>query len=419
MTAFLIRIDRETGRRGAEKDWALDAYCLLQAARNQSINNLRDDLRELLASMGNEIIPTGDQTDVAAHTRLKAAAESLAVAHNRAVVSAADITASVYRSRASKDYLKPEEVFECEKFRLRDAYGCEVTEELVDLDDGGRLISRLVQLEAILAQPDGTIADPTTGRIYPAPPLYVASRDRAEREQLSICTDWANHSAQWLARFNLGLRGILQRLIAGEGVKATDPDLQRMNAIALKCAVHIKAILGFTVPPNCSPIWLLALLVKQLGLKLVSRKEGTRGKQVRIYVLAEAERDFALHVLAHRAYKRVEKETREQELRERMRRYQAAMQSRYGVDPPPPPVSTPPEQGSNQHLTGGVDTAANPDSFVLARRDLPLESRELYRALEVQYAETQEEETLSRKKSASREPATTILALKCPNPPSD
>jgi hypothetical protein len=419
MTAFLIRIDRETGRRGAEKDWALDAYCFLQAARNQSINNLRDDLRELLASMGNEIIPTGDQKDVAAHTRLKAAAETLAVAHNRAVVSAADITASVYRARASKDYLKPEEVFECEKFRLRDAYGCEVTSDLVDLDDGGRLISRLVQLEAILAQPDGTIADPTTGRIYPAPPLYVASRDRAEREQLSICTDWANHSAQWLARFNLGLRDILQRLIAGEGVKATDPDLQRMNAIALACAVHIKAILGFTVPPNCSPIWLLALLVKQLGLKLVSRKEGTRGKQVRIYVLAEAERDFALHVLAHRAYKRVEKETREQELRERMRRYQAAMQSRYGVDPPPPPVSTPPEQGSNQHLTGGVDTAANPDSFVLARRDLPLESRELYRALEVQYAETQEEETLSRKKSASREPATTILALKCPNPPSD
>jgi hypothetical protein len=38
-------------------------------------------------------------------------------------------------------------------------------------DDGGRLISHLVQLEAILAQPEGTLADPTTGRIYPAPPL--------------------------------------------------------------------------------------------------------------------------------------------------------------------------------------------------------------------------------------------------------
>ena len=51
MTAFLIRIDRETGKRGAEKDWALDAYCEIEANRNRSINNLRDDLRSLLTEM--------------------------------------------------------------------------------------------------------------------------------------------------------------------------------------------------------------------------------------------------------------------------------------------------------------------------------------------------------------------------------
>ncbi|WP_258169538.1 hypothetical protein [Nostoc sp. 'Peltigera membranacea cyanobiont' N6] len=45
MTAFLIRIDRETGRCGAEKDWALDASCQIEAQRNWSINNLRADLR--------------------------------------------------------------------------------------------------------------------------------------------------------------------------------------------------------------------------------------------------------------------------------------------------------------------------------------------------------------------------------------
>jgi hypothetical protein len=60
-------------------------------------------------------------------------------------------------------------------------------------------------------------------------------------------------------------------------------------------------------------MWLLATLVAQLGLKLVSRKEGSRGKQVRIYVLAPAERDFALMVLAHRSSKRVEKEKREED----------------------------------------------------------------------------------------------------------
>jgi len=362
MTAFLIRIDRETGRRGAEKDWALNAYCHIEAARNQSINNLRDDLRSLLAEMGNEIIFTGKENDEAAHTRLKAAAEVLAVAHNRAVVSAKDITASEYRARASKDYLKPEEVFECEKFRLRDAYGCEVTPELVAKDDGGRLISRLVQLEAILAEPNGAIADPITGRNYPAPPPSVALRDLTERELLPFCTDWGNYSARWLARFNLGLHDILQRLLAGEGVKATDPDLERMKAFAQQCAVHIKAILGFTVPPDCTPMWLLAVLVQQLGLKLVSRKEGPRGQQVRIYALAFAELEFAQKVLAHREAKRVEKVLREQELRERQRRHQAFMQFRYGVAPPPSAVSTPPYSGCNQHFKEEVDTEANPYS---------------------------------------------------------
>ncbi|MEH2348446.1 MAG: hypothetical protein V7K55_10645 [Nostoc sp.] len=34
MTAFLIRIDKETGKRGAEKDWALDTSCQIEAQWN-------------------------------------------------------------------------------------------------------------------------------------------------------------------------------------------------------------------------------------------------------------------------------------------------------------------------------------------------------------------------------------------------
>ncbi|NDJ25905.1 hypothetical protein GS682_30825 [Nostoc sp. B(2019)] len=45
MTAFLIRVNKETGKRGAEKDWALDTSCQIEAQRNWSINNLRADLR--------------------------------------------------------------------------------------------------------------------------------------------------------------------------------------------------------------------------------------------------------------------------------------------------------------------------------------------------------------------------------------
>ncbi len=48
----------------------------------------------------------------------------------------------------SKDYLTPEEIFECEKFRISESYGMEVTEELVEKDNGGRLIRAIADLRS-------------------------------------------------------------------------------------------------------------------------------------------------------------------------------------------------------------------------------------------------------------------------------
>jgi hypothetical protein len=304
VNAFLLRIDRETGKRGVEKDYALDAYCQILAQRHQSINNLREELRSLLESMGNTIVPMDSDDDIDAKKRLADAASVLNTEHNCAVNKANDISASEYRARKSKDYLKPEEVYECEKFRIRDSYGMEVTEELVEKDEGGRLVRAYASFEAILSEPGGTIIDPHTNREYPAPPKIVADKDYSERDKLPLCMDWGNYSARWLARFNLGLHDILKRLVKGEEITADDPQLVRMTEIAIQCAAHIKAILGFTVPADCQPIWLLATLVEQLGLKLANRKEGPRGEQVTIYSLAKEELHFALDVIAHREQKR-------------------------------------------------------------------------------------------------------------------
>ncbi|MHC5779405.1 plasmid replication protein, CyRepA1 family, partial [Nostoc sp.] len=304
MTAFLIRIDRETGKRGAEKDWALDAYCQILANRNYSLNNLRDDLRLLLTEMGNTFISVGSDDDRESSERMKMAATALDTAQRTAVAKANNITASEYRLRQSKDYLTPQEVFENEKFRIRDSYGIDVTPELVELDNGGRLIRAIAGLEAILSKPEGIVKDDATLREYPAPPKLVTDKDRAEREKLTLCMDWGNYSARWLARFNLGLHHILERLVAGSEITATDPLLMNMIAIAKNCAAHVKAILGFTVPSECKPIWLLGTLIEQLGLKLTSRKQGKRGQQVKFYSLSKSELAFALQVIAHRQSKR-------------------------------------------------------------------------------------------------------------------
>ncbi|WP_292824920.1 hypothetical protein [Nostoc sp. JL33] len=349
MTAFLIRIHRDSGKRGAEKDWALDAYCQIQANRNYSLNNLRDDLLLLLTEMGNTFISVGSDDDDQSLERMKNAATALDTAHYSSVAKANNITASEYRHRKSKDYLTPIEVFENEKFRIFDSYGIDVTPELVELDNGGRLIKAIAGLEAILSKPEGIVKDDATGREYPEPPKLVTTKDRAEREKLLLCMDWGNYSARWLARFNLGLHHLLERLVAGGEVNANDPDLIKMIAIASSCAAQVKAILGFTVPSECKPIWLLGTLVEQLGLKLTSRKQGKRGQQVKIYSLSKSELEFASHVIAHRQSKRSQTASSE-------RSYQATRESGYGVEADNRSVSTPPHDCIVKPLLEGEDT---------------------------------------------------------------
>ncbi|WP_416242480.1 DUF3854 domain-containing protein [Anabaena cylindrica] len=368
-TAFLIRIDRETGRRGVEKDWALEAYCQILAARNRSINNLRVDLHDLLTEMGNKIISMGGDDDIFALEQMKNAATALDTAYYSSVTRAKNISATEYRTRQSKDYLKPEEVFECEKFRIQDAYGIEVTESLVEKDAGGKLSRAISAFEAILKEPDGTIFDTNSNRQYPAPPSIVAEKDRQEREHLPLCMDWGNYSAKWLARFNLGLHDILKRLVAGEEVTARDPDLLRMVALAKEYGVYIKTILGFTVPDKCQPMWLLGTLLDQLELKLVDRKEGPRGKQVKVFSLGQVELDFALKVIEYREHKRDLKQERARQSQDEQRRYQARIQALYGVAPPPDPVSTPPPNGIGNPLGEGVNTTADGVDFAACSRD--------------------------------------------------
>ena len=356
MTAFLIRIDPETGRRGAEKDWALDAYCEIEANRNRSINNLRDDLHSLLGEMGYNLTPAESEADTQVAMELKEAGQTLDAAHQLAIVQAANISSSEYLSRQSKDFLQPEEIVECEKYRIQRDYGMPVTEGLVKRDAGGYLISQLVALESLLLPSEGEIIDSVTGKKYPAPPQIVAQRDLKERDHLPLCMDWHNYSSKWLARHILGLPKILTRLLVGEEVCAADSDVVQMTKTAVMARAQIKAVLNLTIPQNCSPMWLLGILLGQLGLRMIGRKKGKRGEQVRYYSLSVEELVFAVEVLQYRERQRIEKAEREREIEEQNRIHQAMMQSQYGIDPPPPTVTTPPLKRDIYPLEGVVDT---------------------------------------------------------------
>ena len=364
MTAFLIRIDPITGKTGAEKEWALDAYCEIEAARNQSLNNLREDLRFLLEEMGNEIIPVGHDKDDDTAEKLKQAGKILDAEHRQAVVNAEEITKNQYLSRQSQDYLNPDERVEVEKYRIAQAYGMPVTEELVDKDKGGLLISQIIALEGILAPSEGTITNEDTGKIYPIPPALVTERDLHERDQFPFCFDWNNHSSTWIARNILGLDGILQRLIAGEEIRRDDPYLIEMTEKAVASRAHIKALLNLTVPVECTPIWLLSQLLEQLSLKLTSRKDGGRGEQELIYRLQDESWELAQAVLAYRQRVRTEKAMRRQQQREKQAQHQAFMQTVYGFAPSQTSVSNPLPNSDILPTEGGSDTAESQKSEV-------------------------------------------------------
>ncbi|QFS52282.1 plasmid replication protein, CyRepA1 family [Nostoc sphaeroides] len=345
MTAFLIRIDRETGKRGAEKDWALDASCQIEAQRNWSINNLRADLRSLLQEMGNTIIPLGDGGDEGTSRWMKAAGIAIDSEHYRKVANAKDIDRRTYNSRQHQDYLKPEEVLECEKFRIQDTYGMPVTPELVEKDDGGRLIKKIVALEAILAAPGET-------NDLVAPPPVVAERDKSERERLSICTDWSNHSSAWLMRHRLGLRAVLMDLMAGVEIKGDEAMIQALADFSKRNASHVKGILNLTIPLDESPIWILGQYLSQLGLSTESRRPLENGQRVRYYRLNTENVVFIQNVLSYRLRQREDRENKRQEEQTKNAAYAARMQSQYGINPP----STPPLNKDGSNNWGGVDT---------------------------------------------------------------
>ncbi len=355
MTAFLIRIDRETGKRGAEKDWALEASCQIEAQRNWSINNLRQDLRSLLEEMGNTIIPMADAADEITSARMRAAAEAIDQEHCLAVANAANITRKIYESRQHQEYLNPEEHLECEKFRIGDTYGMEVTPKLVENDDGGRLIRKIAALEAILAEPGETIVD-EQGREFITPPEVVVERDRHDRDTYQISTDWSNHSVAWLVRYKLGFRDIVIAMMNGEELTNSDPRTQTLAEQSHRNAPHVKTFLNLTIPADKSPMWIVSQYLGQIGLSTQSRRQGARGQQVRRYGLNPDDLAFALQVIEHRQRKRQERERMRQEERERNAYHAARVQSLYSSQPSARPVVNPPPKVGGETFEGGLTT---------------------------------------------------------------
>jgi len=330
--SIIIKIDDSTGQKGAEIEWQFDIYCRMMAKRNRSINNLRQDLKLLLQEMGNEIIPMGDEIDQALQKRLKIARDEIDELHCLQVASAADISLSVYLNRQNQDYLSPQELLECERFRINDFYGELVTPELVKLDDGGRLSPKILEFEGAVETP----GEPTikNEEQIPSPPQILIDKDSSDRENYPFSWDWGNRSLRWFTRERLGFHRLLSRLLKGEEYSGQDEDIQQLAKLVKQNSADIKRTLGFLIKEEDSPNKIVGLLLQQLGLRTQCRQEGKGKNRVRKYSLVSEHAIFNQEVVDYRRRKREERERRRRQEQEANERHRRVLQSLYSRSEP-------------------------------------------------------------------------------------
>lgn len=368
---FLMGIDMETGEKTPVNGWAFDAYCQVKAKHNRSLNNLRDHLHRLLARMGYKVVPVETEGDDGAKSDLTEAKKQIDEHHVRQVTTAEKIDKQKYLQLKNKANLSPTEQYQLERFRIESGYGLEVTEELVKKDKGGALLGQLINLEAVLSPAGGEAIDPNTNRSRPVPPQIVQERDKWELDNLPFLPDRQHHCAQWMMWQTLGLPKILERLFAGEEYSASDPKLIKLAETANNYRDNIKTILGFSIPDNCSPTWLLGMLLGKLGLKTASRKKGGVGQQVKYYSLAVEELVFAQQVLEYRQGSRVKREERKRQRQEENRLYRVMIETQYGITTDS--ISIPNQNNDHSKLQQGVNMAQNPSPGILDKIKLTTE----------------------------------------------
>jgi len=299
LCGFLLGIVPGTGERVVQDEFAWTAWATLTARRNESLNHLRGDVRYLLERQGHKLMATGETVDAETQAELKLAREINQQAKKQGILKADRISAAVARQLEAKERPTIDDLYKLERHRIETAWGRDIDESLIDLDQGGRTIRQFLVLESLLEPP--AEEKQINGKRVFFPPELVAQRDRSEREKFHGL-DWHNYSVSWSLRVELGLPQLLnpQREFCN-----SDSDLIELQRKVQRNALVIKEFLGITVRKDATPIRILQQLLEQVGMKLeCMRKDGKRGEQVRVYQLCQEQWQVAQKVLEFRRLKR-------------------------------------------------------------------------------------------------------------------
>ena len=236
---LVLKIDPNTGMVGIDNPEFIQLVSSLEARRNYSLLNIEAELKRHLSGMGYEIIPHPDEY---LYTALDGVEKRLKE-HGKVVDSAKisticksplleKIAASSLRNKPNPQF---EENCALTKFDLHEFYGLEVTEELIDKDDKGKLRQKLTRLELLLN-----------------PDLMAKRKDFVDRRNHHVITDLKHYTLQRQLLEEVGITDYIDPL-----QEYTAVDLALLGERGRNKSKEFKKLLGITI--SVAPFWLKRL----------------------------------------------------------------------------------------------------------------------------------------------------------------
>jgi hypothetical protein len=265
-TAFHIKLDLDTGQVNAqpEEQLYLDLWSQVRADRNASWGDLRGNFYAEGQAEGYTIKQFGAEDLEAQQVIRKELSEAkleLEAERAEALMVAPDITAEKARALEMKPYLSLPDRQALERYKIKHFYDRELTVKLVKDDDRGRTRAKVINFACFT---DTTLAEDRDRAAFEAPGLMLP-----DVQKLSLKT--------WTRRKVLEKAGLLDHLegeIEGQLLKERGFDTW-LKANKSK----IERRLEMSINPD-NPVQVIASILGQLGLKLVSRQYRTGKKKI-------------------------------------------------------------------------------------------------------------------------------------------
>lgn len=280
-----------------QSDPHLNLYCKLAAEQNRSMHQLRDAVLVRLRHEGHQVTIEDREYDPAARFLYRQAATEQKRHDAEAIANAKILTYLEAKLLEQQESRSPDDERALQRFYLCEFYAIDpdsLTAEFVLWDGGGRRRGELLNLEGVL---------------YPDTAIDVTARALEKQSK------WNKGNCPWDIS-GAALRSEVRRVL-GLG-QFLDPerewvaaDLAEVAAIARQHSRQIQDVLKFTPLEKLSDTQIAHQLLSQLGVRIVSRWQGSREAKHRIYRL-EAQTWQTLTAILERRQERRAKLTDQQ-----------------------------------------------------------------------------------------------------------